>query len=145
MIHTCLSSMYFSMYLFKEEYSIWKRPTLFCSRLTWVQHPPHPLPTTADTAPMAHFPKWGIFGFFQYFIQHCFICRPSDSSESEDAGIEPRTVVTSALAVRRSNHSAGSHPHQFPSLILLLISVQQIREWGGPKADDSKKSWDSSL
>jgi hypothetical protein len=29
---------------------------------------------------------------------------------SEDAGIEPRTVATSALAVRRPNHSAGSHP-----------------------------------
>ncbi len=39
-----------------------------------------------------------------YCIQHCFICRPSDSIESEDAGIEPRTVATSALAFRRSNH-----------------------------------------
>jgi hypothetical protein len=33
-----------------------------------------------------------------YFFQHCFICRPSDSTVSEDAGIEPRTVATSALA-----------------------------------------------
>jgi hypothetical protein len=43
-----------------------------------------------------------------YDIQHCFICRPSDSTLSEDAGIEPRTVAiaTMALAVRRSNHSA---------------------------------------
>jgi hypothetical protein len=48
---------------------------------------------------------------FQYFIQYCFICRPSDSAVSEDAGIEPRTAVTSALAVRRSNYSARSHPH----------------------------------
>jgi hypothetical protein len=40
-----------------------------------------------------------------YFIQHCFICCPSDSTVSEDAGIEPRTVATSALAVRRSSHS----------------------------------------
>jgi hypothetical protein len=32
-----------------------------------------------------------------YFIQHCFICRPSDSTVSEDAGIEPRTVATLAL------------------------------------------------
>ncbi len=29
-----------------------------------------------------------------------------------DAGIEPRTVATGALAVRRSNHKARSHPHQ---------------------------------
>jgi hypothetical protein len=29
---------------------------------------------------------------------------------SKDAGIEPRTVATTALTVRRSNHSAKSHP-----------------------------------
>ncbi len=44
-----------------------------------------------------------------YYIQHCFICRLSDSTVSEDAGIEPRTVATLALAIRRSNHSARSH------------------------------------
>jgi hypothetical protein len=42
-----------------------------------------------------------------FCIQHCFICRPSDSTVSEDAGIEPRTVTTSALALR---HSARCHP-----------------------------------
>ncbi len=36
-----------------------------------------------------------------YVIQHCFICRPSDSTVSEDARIEPRTVVTLALTVTR--------------------------------------------
>ncbi len=41
-------------------------------------------------------------------IQHFFICRPSDFTVSEDAGIVPRTVATTALAVRRSNHSARS-------------------------------------
>ncbi len=45
-----------------------------------------------------------IYGFFLHFIQHCFICRPSDSTVSEDAEIEPRTFATTALAVRRSNH-----------------------------------------
>jgi hypothetical protein len=45
-----------------------------------------------------------------YIIQNCFICRPSDSTESEDARIEPRTVATSALALKRSKHSARSHP-----------------------------------
>ncbi len=39
-----------------------------------------------------------------FFFQHCFICRPSDSTLSEDAGIEHRTVATSALAGRCSNH-----------------------------------------
>ncbi len=39
-----------------------------------------------------------------YCIQHCFICRTS--AVPEDVRIEPRTVVSSALVVRRSNHSA---------------------------------------
>ncbi len=30
--------------------------------------------------------------------------------ESEDAGIEPRTVATLALTARRSNHLARSYP-----------------------------------
>ncbi len=59
--------------------------------------------------------KGGFFGFFSFFmsdIQHCFICRPSDSTVPQDAEIEPRTVAiaTSALAVRRSNYSARSQP-----------------------------------
>ncbi len=44
----------------------------------------------------------GIFSFFMSVIQHCFICHRSDLNVSEDAGIKPRTVATSALAVRRS-------------------------------------------
>ena len=28
----------------------------------------------------------------KYCMQHCFICRPSDSTVSEDAGIEPKTA-----------------------------------------------------
>jgi hypothetical protein len=47
----------------------------------------------------------GLWAFVvsSYYIQHCFICRPSDSTVPTDAGIEPRTVATGALAVRRSN------------------------------------------
>ncbi len=45
-----------------------------------------------------------------YVIQHCFICRRSFSTVSEDAGIETRTVATLTLTARRSNHSARSHP-----------------------------------
>ncbi len=54
-----------------------------------------------------------IFIIFMYDIQHCFICHLSDSKVSPvstDAGIEPRTVVSTAWAVRRSNRSARSHP-----------------------------------
>jgi hypothetical protein len=57
------------------------------------------------------------FTFFIYVIQHCFICRPSESTGSEDAGSEPRTVAKFALTARRSttridliHYSARSHP-----------------------------------
>jgi hypothetical protein len=52
----------------------------------------------------AFFNFGGDFYFFSYYIHHCFICRPLDSTVSTDAGIELRTVATGALAVRRSNH-----------------------------------------
>ncbi len=77
-----------------------------------------------------------------YYIQHCFICRPSDSTVSEDAEIEPRTVATSALAVRRSNHSAIDLNH-IPSHHILSIPVWSPvelsagrggRAWGGAKS-----------
>ncbi len=42
---------------------------------------------------------------------------------SEDAGIELRTVATSALAVRSSNHSARSHP--LPTYLLKTASNEQ--------------------
>jgi len=50
-----------------------------------------------------------ILDFVMYVIQHCFICRPSNSTVSEDAGIEPRGVATLALTASRSSHSARSH------------------------------------
>ncbi len=50
--------------------------------------------------------------FLMCIIQHCFICRPSDSPRSEAAAIERRTVATWALAVRWyiTMHSDRSHP-----------------------------------
>jgi hypothetical protein len=54
----------------------------------------------------------GFFVFiFIYYIQHCFICRLSDSTGSVDAGIEPRTVATLTLTARCYNHSARPHPY----------------------------------
>jgi hypothetical protein len=44
---------------------------------------------------------WG--GFYCTLFSTA-ICRPSDSTVPMDAGIEPRTVATGALAVRCSNH-----------------------------------------
>ncbi len=58
-----------------------------------------------------------------YDIQHCFICRPSDSTVSEDARIEPMTVATTALAVRRSNHKARSHPFVIYALKNYFVEI----------------------
>jgi hypothetical protein len=57
---------------------------------------------------------WRFFGdfFVMFFLQFCFICRPLDSTASEDAGIELRAVANLALAIRRI-HSARSHPQPF--------------------------------
>ncbi len=41
-----------------------------------------------------------VSNFFMHYIQHCFICLPSDSTMSEGAGIESITVATLALAAR---------------------------------------------
>jgi hypothetical protein len=46
----------------------------------------------------------GDFSFFSYYVQHCFICRPSDYTVPSDAVIELRTIATGALAVRCSNY-----------------------------------------
>ncbi len=70
--------------------------------------------------------KRGFFGFF-------FLCgtifntassaAPSDSTVSEDGGIEPRIVATK-LAIRRSNHSARSHPRSARS-----HPVKRVKSW----------------
>ncbi len=46
---------------------------------------------------------------YRYVIQNCFIRRPSDTTVSEDAGIEHRTVATLTLTAWVSNHSAETH------------------------------------
>jgi hypothetical protein len=62
------------------------------------------------------FSNRGIILYFIFYICTVFntapSAAPSGSTLSEDAGIEPRTVATPALAVRRSNHRARSHPHK---------------------------------
>jgi hypothetical protein len=49
------------------------------------------------------------------------ICRPSVSTVSKDAGIKPKTVATSALAVKSSNHLARSHPQKNIKMKIYLI------------------------
>ncbi len=62
------------------------KSTVFTRRLKSVLNPSCERPRTTQRRVTG-----GLFGFFlfMYDIQHCFIRRPSDSTVSEDAGIEP--------------------------------------------------------
>jgi hypothetical protein len=62
-----------------------------------------------------------------YFIQNCFVYNPSDSTVSEDAGIEPRTAATSALAVIGYISSAQIKPWASASLFPLYNQTAQDR------------------
>jgi hypothetical protein len=64
------------------------------------------------------------FFLFMFDIQHCFICRPSDSTGSEAAGIELRTVATLTLTARRSKLDLI---HLFTHVYLRVIELY----WGG--------------
>ncbi len=57
--------------------------------------------------------------FFMYCIKHCLACRPSGVGRCWD--LKKRTVVTLALAVRCSYHSARSRP-----LCLFLLSFSKF-------------------
>ncbi len=81
-----------------------QKTTLFCCRLEMA-------PQSTDTStPFIDLPSANRAITGPSCIQHCFICRPSGSTLSQDAGIEPRVVVTLSLEVRRSNLLDRSHP-----------------------------------
>jgi hypothetical protein len=65
----------------------------------------------------------GIFGIFQTFIKPCFFCHPTESSVLEEVWIEPRTVATLALEVKRFSHSARSHPTFVDAYLLTKLKV----------------------
>jgi hypothetical protein len=70
-----------------------------------------------------------------YDIPHCFICRPSDFTVSEDTEIEPRTVATTSL-VRRSNHSARSHP--LIKVVNFSFCIKYFLDFGSYKPRDTR-------
>ncbi len=63
-------------------------------------------PSSLDPLSIIFLKKWEFFVFFIFYydIQHCFIRHLSAFNESEDVGIETRTFVTMAMAVRWSNY-----------------------------------------
>jgi hypothetical protein len=93
-------------------------------------YPPPPLPRgllfrtiyKSTALYKVHYISLRYIKLFMYFIQHCLICCPLNSPVPEDAGIEPRTVVTMAYAFICSNLSARPHPHQLDRIHIRLIS-----------------------
>jgi hypothetical protein len=82
----------------REEY-VASQPELFLALPACLGPAPLSL-SLDDPSPPEHNPLPVLF-----YIQHCIICRPSDSTVLLDAGIKPRTVATLALADSRCNHS----------------------------------------
>jgi hypothetical protein len=63
---------------------------------------------------------------FEYFIQHCFICRPSDFTVSEVARIEPMTIP---MAVRCSNDTATSQKGSQKLQIFAGLIAKPLQKW----------------
>jgi hypothetical protein len=61
-----------------------------------------------------------------YVIQHLLVCLLVDSTVSEDAGIEPNTVTTLALAVGHSYHSATSHPRKQFCRVFSVVIIRDL-------------------
>ncbi len=124
--HSQLHKVEAKMHLTKQSHDIYrtipngKRPV------------PVPIPKQIPTSLERYWRKHFLLVFqpdessFKVCIQHCFICRPSDSIVSEDAGIEPRTF---ALAVKHPYHSARSHPsHRIKLASLLSLSLTRQKD-----------------
>ncbi len=64
-----------------------------------------------------------MFFFFIYVIKHCFICRPSDFTVSEDAGIEPKNVATLAFTTKNALTTRLDLIHKI-KIVGLLMSTK---------------------
>jgi hypothetical protein len=87
---------------------------LFCPRLLFLLYP------------LFLYLKGGFFLFYVRYSTLHHLLPLRFSTVSEDAGIESRTVATTALAVRRYNHSARSHP-QSANLIHTQLNLIHTR------------------
>ncbi len=77
---------------------------------------------------------------FMYVLQHCFICRPSNSTVSEDGGTEPKAVAT-VITARRFNQSAKSHQQKIKvSYLKMLCSLDPPQTYFTPLAARSDGS-----
>jgi hypothetical protein len=75
------------------------------------------------------------FGFLKYFTQ------PSDSTVSEDAGVEPRPLALTVTTARRSKRSATDLIQIFNySYSIFDVDSKRRREWN-PETGIQKLQW----
>jgi hypothetical protein len=81
----------------------------------------------------------GAFDSLRYFIQCSFICNPSDSNMSPDAGIEPGTVER----LQWESNASSTRPDLIHTVTAALcpnttlITVCLIRFWGRYKLNNN--------
>jgi len=114
--------MQFKPRIWKSQSIVWSKPILNIDNLSteWIDvmellaELGKNNPETERSAVMELTTRWrkenGEFFWFFVFYSTLLYQPPSDSTLSEDAVMEPWTVATSAMDVRRSNRSARSHP-----------------------------------
>jgi hypothetical protein len=77
-----------------------------------------------------------------YFIQHCFICRLSDSAMSKDAGIEPRTVCDFSIGSQTSplrDYSIQEYQSVCPFVGIGSPTSYPASECGSPPQDPGEE------
>jgi hypothetical protein len=87
----------------------------------------------------------GSFWIFSFYVQYSTLLHlpPSDSTVSEAAGIEPRTVATTALTVRRSIPTAIDLMDENIPIIAQVGVLQRYASMhvGSPWLDTGWRPW----
>ncbi len=89
--------------------------------------------------------------FFSFYIQLCFICRPSDSTAPTDDGIEPRTVATRAwqsyALITKLDLIRKARSHSLIGFLVFIAKARNVLKaltdhlGGGSRVDSFDLQW----